>query len=71
LPWPFPSGRWQAKYNRHSGNGSRLGPAVVPFDQYQGEGLKPATKSLAFSLTFQAFDRTLQEEEVMFSKHAL
>lgn len=44
--------------------GQGLVQQVVPFDQYQGEGLKPATKSLAFSLTFQAFDRTLQEEEV-------
>jgi phenylalanyl-tRNA synthetase beta chain len=44
--------------------GQGLVQQVVPFDQYQGEGLKAGNKSLAFSLMFQAFDRTLQEDEV-------
>jgi phenylalanyl-tRNA synthetase beta chain len=37
---------------------------VTPFDVYRGEGLPPGSKSLAFSLTFQAEDRTLQEEDL-------
>ncbi len=37
---------------------------VEPFDVYRGEGLEAGTKSLAFSLTFQAQDRTLQDEEI-------
>lgn len=44
--------------------GQGLVQRVLPFDLYQGEGLKTGNKSLAFSLTFQAFDRTLQDEEV-------
>ena len=41
------------------------GPELVealPFDLYRGEGLPEGTKSMAFSLTFQAPDRTLEEE---------
>ncbi len=37
---------------------------VMPFDLFQSEGMPPGTKSLAFSLTFQDHNRTLQEEEV-------
>jgi phenylalanyl-tRNA synthetase beta chain len=44
--------------------GNDLLTQVTPFDLYQGEGLAPGTKSLAFSLTFQDHNRTLQEEEV-------
>lgn len=44
--------------------GQGLVKQVIPFDQYQGEGIKTGSKSLAFSLTFQALDRTLQEEEI-------
>lgn len=43
------------------------GPTLVEataFDLYRGEGLPAGTKSLAFALTFQAEDRTLQEEEL-------
>jgi len=35
------------------------------FDVYQGSELPPHKKSLAFSLTFRASDRTLTDEEVM------
>jgi len=42
---------------------------VLPFDVYRGEGLEPGTKSLAFSLTFQAADRTLLDDEIK-SLHA-
>ncbi len=34
------------------------------FDVYRGKGLPEAKKSLAFSLTFRASDRTLKDEEV-------
>ncbi len=44
--------------------GDDLLTQVIPFDLYQGEGMPPGTKSLAFSLTFQDHNRTLQEEEV-------
>ncbi|MBN1595073.1 phenylalanine--tRNA ligase subunit beta, partial [candidate division FCPU426 bacterium] len=44
--------------------GSELVTQVTPFDLYQGEHLPPGTKSLAFSLTLQALDRTLHDEEV-------
>jgi len=37
---------------------------VVPFDLYTGEGLPEGSKSLAFSLTMQSFEKTLQDEEV-------
>lgn len=38
--------------------------AVEPFDLYEGKGLPEGKKSLAFSLTFRASDRTLTDEEV-------
>jgi phenylalanyl-tRNA synthetase beta chain len=44
--------------------GKELVTEVIPFDLYQGDELAPGTKSLAFSLTLQALDRTLQEEEM-------
>ena len=34
------------------------------FDLYRGEGLPAGRKSLAFSLAFRAFDRTLTDAEV-------
>ena len=37
---------------------------VALFDVYQGKGLPEGKKSLAFSLTFRAPDRTLTDEEV-------
>ncbi len=38
--------------------------AVEPFDVYRGKGLPEGKKSLAFTLTFRAADRTLTDEEV-------
>jgi phenylalanyl-tRNA synthetase beta chain len=38
--------------------------SVQPFDVYQGAGLPPGKKSLAFSLVFRAADRTLTDDEV-------
>jgi phenylalanyl-tRNA synthetase beta chain len=37
---------------------------VTVFDVYQGEGLPPGKKSVAFSLDFRAPDRTLTDDEV-------
>jgi phenylalanyl-tRNA synthetase beta chain len=37
---------------------------VTVFDVYQGEGLPPGKKSVAFSLVFRAPDRTLTDDEV-------
>ena len=34
------------------------------FDLYRGESIPPGTKSLAYSLTYQADDRTLTDKEV-------
>jgi len=44
--------------------GQELVKDVVPFDLYQGDELPAGTKSLAFSLTLQALDRTLLDEEM-------
>ncbi len=38
--------------------------SVRVFDLYEGEGLTGGKKSLAFSLTFRAADRTLEDKEV-------
>lgn len=35
------------------------------FDVYQGKGLPEGKKSIAFSMTFRAEDRTLKDEEIM------
>jgi phenylalanyl-tRNA synthetase beta chain len=37
--------------------------SVVLFDLYRGEQVGPGKKSLAYSLTFQADDRTLKERD--------
>ena len=44
--------------------GGKLLTDAVLFDLYRGEPIPPGKKSLAYSLTFQAHDRTLTEEEV-------
>lgn len=52
---------------RISGKASNKGFAlenVRIFDQYSGQGLPEDQKSLAFSLTFRAGDRTLKDKEV-------
>lgn len=38
---------------------------VSIFDVYQGKGLEDGKKSIAFSITFRADDRTLKDEEIM------
>lgn len=38
---------------------------VSIFDVYQGQGLPENKKSIAFSITFKADDRTLKDEEIM------
>ena len=38
--------------------------SVAVFDVYRGAGVPEGKKSLAFSLTFRASDRTLTDDEV-------
>jgi phenylalanyl-tRNA synthetase beta chain len=61
VPEATPAGEVMARI-RESGGALLLN--VEPFDVYRGTELAPQTKSLAFSLTFQAQDRTLQDEEI-------
>jgi len=44
--------------------GGRLLRQVELFDLYRGEQIPPGKKSLAYSLTYQAEDRTLTDAEV-------
>lgn len=44
--------------------GGKLLEGVRLFDVYRGKGVKPGTKSLAFSLVYRAQDRTLTADEV-------
>ena len=37
---------------------------VEIFDLYEGKGIEEGMKSLAFSLTFTSFDKTLTDEEI-------
>ena len=46
-----------------SGNAFAL-ESVAVFDVYRGAGVPEGKKSLAFSLTFRASDRTLTDDEV-------
>ena len=48
----------------HTAGGDLL-KHVELFDLYQGESIPPDKKSLAYSLTFQADDRSLTEDEVL------
>jgi len=45
-------------------NGKPLLKNVQLFDVFQGEGLGDGKKSLGFSMTYQAKDRTLSDKEV-------
>ncbi len=45
-------------------NGSELLEDFKVFDVYTGEGIDDDKKSIAFSLTFRAEDRTLTDQEV-------
>jgi phenylalanyl-tRNA synthetase beta chain len=44
--------------------GGELLSAVRLFDVYRGDPIGPGLKSLAYSLTYQAQDRTLTDQEV-------
>jgi len=44
--------------------GGRLLRRAKLFDLYRGEQIAPGKKSLAYSLTYQAEDRTLTDDEV-------
>ena len=45
-------------------NGGKLLESVEIFDLYQGSQIPEGKKSIAFSLKFQAEDRTLTDEDV-------
>ncbi|MBR0597055.1 phenylalanine--tRNA ligase subunit beta [Sinanaerobacter chloroacetimidivorans] len=45
--------------------GGKLLESVVLFDVYRGKQVLPGMKSVAFSLTYRASDRTLTDEEVV------
>ncbi len=38
--------------------------SIEVFDVYEGKGIEEGKKSLAFSLTFTSFDKTLTDEEI-------
>lgn len=38
--------------------------AVIPFDLYEGKGLEPGVRSIAWRFRFQAHERTLTDDEV-------
>ena len=46
-------------------SGGKLLSNIEVFDVYMGDNLKDNEKSLAFNLTFQDSNRTLEEDEVM------
>ncbi len=55
---------WDSLRNLALETGAPLLREARLFDLYRGEGVPPGKKSLAFSLTYQADDRTLTDEEV-------
>ena len=59
VPADVPAGKVQEIISRH-----RMVRQVDLFDIYSGENVTPGTKSLAFHVDFQSFDRTLTAEEV-------
>lgn len=48
-----------------------LTPQVQLFDVYTGEGIAPDKKSLAYTLTYRAADRTLTAQEVEEAQQAI
>ncbi|HNZ08676.1 MAG TPA: phenylalanine--tRNA ligase subunit beta [Bacillota bacterium] len=44
--------------------GGSVVESVVVFDQYEGTNIKEGTKSLAFTVKYRAYDRTLTSDEV-------
>jgi phenylalanyl-tRNA synthetase beta chain len=54
----------------HSSGGA-LAPNVRLFDVYTGEGISAGKKSLAFTLTYRASDRTLTTQEVEEAQSAI
>jgi phenylalanyl-tRNA synthetase beta chain len=61
LPADVPHGRIESLLRK---SGGALLAEVRLFDVYQGKGVPEGKKSLAYTLTFQAADRTLQESEI-------
>lgn len=54
---------------KHSG--SELLTDVTVFDIYEGESIGPSKKSMAFHLTFQSTERTLQDSEIQDLKNRI
>jgi phenylalanyl-tRNA synthetase beta chain len=52
-------------------HGGPLTPQVELFDVYTGEGIAPDKKSLAYTLTYRATDRTLTAQEVEEAQQAI
>lgn len=52
-------------------HGGPLTPQVQLFDVYTGEGIEPDKKSLAYTLTYRAPDRTLTAQEVEEAQKAI
>lgn len=61
VPEDVPAGRILDLIRREGGE---LLQAVKLFDLYRGEQVPPGAKSLAYSLTYQSFAKTLTDEEV-------
>ena len=51
-----------AKAIKKAGGNSLVNVEI--FDVYDGKGIEEGKRSLAFSLTFTAFDKTLTDEEI-------
>ncbi|MFM8315498.1 MAG: hypothetical protein ACKOA8_14535 [Deltaproteobacteria bacterium] len=51
--------------------GGELLTDVSVFDVYEGESIGPSKKSMAFHLTFQSLDRTLQDNEIQDLKNRI
>jgi phenylalanyl-tRNA synthetase beta chain len=68
VPEDVPAERVAAEITAAGGN---LLQAVRLFDVYRGDGIPPGHKSLAYSLTYQAADRTLTDKEVQKAHSAI
>ena len=61
VPKPVPVGKIEAVIEQRGG---KLLESYQLFDIYEGEQIKPGYKSVAYSVSFRAGDRTLEESDV-------
>lgn len=61
VPKPVPVGKIEAVIEQRGG---KLLESYQLFDIYEGEQIKPGYKSVAYSVSFRASDRTLEESDV-------